>query len=586
MAAGAGSGKTRALTGRLKWLISQGIQPERIVAITFTNKAADTMRERVFGVHAQKPAWNLKLGTPGGGPFIGTFHSFGARILKAEAHLAGRTSSYTIFDDDDSQSLIKKIAKEMDLDKERFKAPVILKRISNLKSELLDATDLLASGDNYEETIGHIYERYEATLKKNNAFDFDDLITTPVLLLTKHPEILKKYRSLFSHILVDEYQDINTAQYQLIRKLGQEHGNVTVVGDDAQAIYSFRGADFKNFLNFERDWPQATVIPLEQNYRSSKTIIAGANAVIANNRLQRIKNLWTDNEEGKAIKVVAAEDADTESDWVCHEINGILDRDRKAEIAVIYRTNAQSRAIEQSLINENLRYKIFGGLKFYARKEIKDVVAGIRLAANPNDSVSKERLEKSIGKRLGASAVSALSGQAGTRSLLELIALFMQSANYAEYLASHFPNPQERLENISELINFAGQFTDVQEFLERVALLQSSDAPSGGTRDERGMVVSLMSIHLAKGLEFDYVFVIGCNEGVLPHERSLGTSHEVEEERRLMYVAMTRARKELYLLFHVFPSRFLHEIPGELVEFVSTSGILKNLPNEDDMYIE
>jgi DNA helicase-2/ATP-dependent DNA helicase PcrA len=585
MAAGAGSGKTRALTGRLKMLIEKGVRPQEIVAITFTNKAAEEMRQRVFGKDAPKPAWGGPFPTPGI-PFIGTFHSFGARIVKEEAVHLGRTKNFTIFDDDDSLSIIKKIAKQMDLSGDRFKPAVVLKKISNLKSELASIEDLVEGGDEWMQTLAEVYRRYENELKKNNAFDFDDLIEKPVRLFRANPEILEKYQLKFSQILVDEYQDINTTQYQLIKLLAQKHNNVSVVGDDAQAIYSFRGADFRNFLNFSRDWPNAKIIRLEQNYRSSGNIISAASAVIKNNTVQTKKNLWTENPDGEKVRLVAAEDQDVEAAWIASEIDNLFTKNPNAEIAIIYRTNAQSRAIEQSLISYNFSYKIFGGLKFYERKEIKDLIAGLKIALNPNDTLSVERLEKALGKRVSAELVPKLKAAGEKLAPVELINFFLVESRYKDRLESKFENPIERMENVAELIEFASQFTTLEELIERVSLLQSADAPSNEKQTRRTAQINLMTIHIAKGLEFDHVFIVGVNEGVLPHEKSMLRLEEVEEERRLMYVAMTRAKKTLYILFHSYPSRFLYEIPTELLQFISPTGNMHGLPSEDDMYIE
>lgn len=586
MAAGAGSGKTRALTGRLKALIERGVPPHEIVAITFTNKAARQMRERVFGKDRADQKWSPSFPVYGE-PFIGTFHSLGTRILKQEAQHFKRTSGFTIYDDDDSLSLIKEICKQMELAKETFRPPVVSAKIGTVKSELKDISEFFESSDSRDQVFSEIFNRYERALQERNAFDFDDLIEKPVRLLSENKTVRDKYQKLFSQVLVDEYQDINTAQYQLIRLLAGSHHNVSVVGDDAQAIYSFRGADFRNFLNFTRDWPKATIIKLEQNYRSSGNIIAAASAVIKNNKLQTPKTLWTDNPAGELIRVVATDDPETEATWAATEIASLRRADKSASIAVLYRTNAQSRAVEQALINENLPYKIYGGLRFYDRKEIKDILAGLRLAHNPFDQVSALRLQKSLGKRLGTTVVAAISGKGGELPAAELINLFLTSARYSELIEKEFNNPQERQENIAELITFAASFTSLEEFLERAALLQSTDAPAGRvTEQESSNPVNLMTIHIAKGLEFDQVFVVGCNEGLLPHEKSLATDADVEEERRLMYVAMTRARTSLYLLFHTFPSRFLYEIPHGLCEFVSPSGMLDALPSEDDMWLE
>ncbi len=593
IAAGAGSGKTRALTGRLKELISRGIPPHQIVAITFTNKAAREMRERVFGKDNAEPRWSPRFPTFGE-PFVGTFHSLGARIMKQEAAHFKRTPSFTIYDQDDSLSLIKTICKQMDLDKESFKSSVVAGKISTVKSELKDISEFFESSDRRDQVFAEVFNRYERALAEQNAFDFDDLIEKPVRLMLDNEILRTKYQEMFNQVLVDEYQDINTTQYQLIRLLAGKHHNVTVVGDDFQSIYKFRGADMRNFLNFTRDWPNATLIKLEQNYRSTSNIIAGASAVIANNKKQTPKKLWTENPAGEKIKMVAAEDPDTEATWVAGEIAKICRADRQASVAILYRTNAQSRAIEQALISENLPYKIYGGLKFYDRKEIKDILAGLRLASNPQDLMSAQRLQKSLGKRVGSVVIEKMKGKAAELAATELIQLFLTTANYNTLLEKDFNNPEERAENIAELVNFASSFTSLEEFLERAALLSSSDAPAGKQAEQIATAtsgqpynpVNLMSIHIAKGLEFDTVFLVGCNEGMLPHERSMVSEAEIEEERRLMYVAMTRARKVLYVLFHAYPSRFLQEIPQGLCQFESCSGLMDKLPSEDDMWLE
>jgi DNA helicase-2/ATP-dependent DNA helicase PcrA len=584
MAAGAGSGKTRALTSRLKALIEGGVRPEAIVAITFTNKAADQMRERVFGAGAPKPKGS-ELPMPGM-PFIGTFHALGWRILKKELHYTGRRPGFSILDGDDSLSIIKKICKAMDIPKERFKPTVIAAAVSDMKSELKNPDSLSDSKDVFDEIVQQVYLRYEDELLKNNAFDFDDLIEKVVRIFTKHPEVLSKYQTMFEHVLVDEYQDINTSQYRLVQLLAAKHQNISVVGDDAQAIYSFRGADFRNFLNFDRDWPNAKIVKLEQNYRSTKTIVAAASALIQYNKIQKPKKLWTENEDGELITLVGAEDPDTEGVWVSSEIRNIMRKNPQASIGILYRTNAQSRPIEQALISENLPYKIFGGLKFYERKEIKDVVAGLKIALNPDDTISGGRLLKSFGIRAGGRVVETMRGASKNLGIIELINAFLRESGYAEMLSDKFANPQERLENIAELVNYASQFETLEEFLERVSLLAAADEPSTDSVGKRTNPVILMTIHIAKGLEFDYVFIVGTNEGLLPHEKSMSRIEEVEEERRLMYVAMTRARKKLYILFHTFPSRFLHELPNDLLEFISPTGMMRGLPDEDDMYLE
>ncbi|MDP3901766.1 MAG: UvrD-helicase domain-containing protein [bacterium] len=576
IAAGAGSGKTKTLTSRLLRLVQNGAPPESIIAITFTNKAAKEMADRMAG---------YKL-PPYQHPFIGTFHSLGVRILKQESKFLKRTPAFTIFDDDDSLSLIRKIMKAADVDKEQYSPVKMRGKISSVKNELLDPKEHL------DKIALRTFEDYEISLTKNNAFDFDDLIEKVVTLFEANLEILKKYQQKFRYILVDEYQDVNTSQYQLIRLLAAEHQNLSVVGDDAQSIYRFRGSDFRNFLNFESDWPKAKIVKLEQNYRSSNNIITAASALIQNNKMQKPKELWTENPEGSLIKVIRTADGDQEADYVAEQIGNIYDNSNKDSInqaiAILYRTNAQSRSIEQALISADIPYKIFGGLKFYERKEIKDIVAALRLASNPKDNLSAERLSKTFTKAIAADLLKELPRLGQELNILELINFFLHNTDYFEYLAKHFKNPQERIENINELIAFAAEFKNLPEFLERVSLLQSADQPKGSpTGAYRNLPpVNLMTIHLAKGLEFDRVFVIGCNEGLLPHQMSYGAMEEIEEERRLMYVAMTRAKEDLSLSFFSTPSRFVYELPPELTDFVNLTGNKQNLPDEDDMYID
>ncbi|MBI2024510.1 MAG: UvrD-helicase domain-containing protein [Candidatus Harrisonbacteria bacterium] len=563
IAAGAGSGKTKTLTNRLAWLIKNGAPPANIIAITFTNKAAKEMAERI-SVPSET--------------FIGTFHSLGARILKKEAKFAKRAPSFTIFDDDDSLSLIKKLMKEMNLSKEKFSPLELERKISQIKNEFLDPAE-------FDDVTAEVFKNYETALVKNNAFDFDDLIEKVVKIFQKNPEVLKKYQEKFKFILVDEYQDINTSQYQLIKLLAEEHKNLSVVGDDQQAIYSFRGADFRNFLNFENDWPGAKIIKLEQNYRSSGTIINAASGMIKNNKFQTPKTLWTENAEGNLIKVIKAPDPETEAEWIATEIS--KPRRELPPTAIIYRTNAQSRSIEQALIVAGIPYKIFGGFKFYERKEIKDLLAGLRLAFNSKDSVSKDRLEKNFDKKTAAHLILELPRLSEKLKIIELINFFINNTDYFEYLRKNYKNYPERIENVNELIRFASEFETLDEFLERVALLQSTDSPKNQILDSRFQLpVSLMTIHLAKGLEFDRVFVVGCSEGLLPHQMSYGSLEELEEERRLMYVAMTRAKKELALSFTKLPSRFVYEIPPELTEFVDLGGNETELPDEEEAWID
>jgi DNA helicase-2/ATP-dependent DNA helicase PcrA len=545
--AGAGSGKTRTLTQRVIHLIRQGIPPERIIAITFTNKAADEIKRRIYAELPKDKVGQL--------PFLGTFHSFGARILREEARMLGRTARFTIFDNNDSLRIIKKVLTRLNMNALRHTASKTEHMISRTKSELINLDEL-----NEEDRA--IFTAYEAELKANNAFDFDDLIEKPVRLFQTNPKILERHRERYSYILVDEFQDVNRTEYILVKFLAANHRNLNVVGDDQQSIYRFRGADFRNFLDFEKDWPETKVVNLGENYRSSGAIVRASYGVIKNNKFQRPKKLWTSNEEGALIRIIATDDAEDEAERVVAEISSSHPASR--EIAVLYRTNAQSRALEGALSLAGIPYEIFGGLKFYDRKEVKDIVSAVRYAMNPKDFVSLERLQKTFRKSVAKELEDKLPRMGDELELLELIGYFMKITDYPTYLNNKFDNVEDRLENVKELLNFAGTFSDASEFLERVTLLQDADRPA---KNISGRGVKLMTMHMAKGLEFDKVFIVGATEGIIPHQRSLSTPEEIEEERRLMYVAMTRARQELVISFYGMASRFLYEIPPELVEF-------------------
>lgn len=613
IAAGAGSGKTRTLTSRLIYLLESGVKPENIIAITFTNKAANEMRSRIARatqttqIHPNDP--NLISGHSSqfgsfGSVFIGTFHSLGARILKENTKLAGRAKQFTIFDEDDSLSLIKNILKDLNLSKERFNPIAIAVKISRIKNERANSGMRIAqpSSDrgrsrdmrkgtceqgraNHDDIITAIFEKYEDALLKNNAFDFDDLIEKTVRIFQSDRKILEKYQNRWQYILVDEYQDVNTSQYVLIKLLAQKHKNLFVIGDDQQAIYGFRFADFRNFLNFEKDWPDAAVIKLEENYRSTKNIIYAASELIKNNKFQKPKTLWTKNPEGNLIKITAFQNKDEEAWGIAEKISEIIrGGESLGNIAVLYRTNAQSRAIEQALIRLQIPYEIFGGLKFYARKEIKDIIAGLRYAFNSKDEISVERIRKNFPKSKSGLLLKELPRLADKLPITELINFFLENTDYIEYLEKNFKNPDERRENIRELIDFASSFGNARDFLEQTALMTSLD----GSPRSHSHGIKLMTIHLAKGLEFNNVFIIGANDGLLPHERSMFSGDELEEERRLMYVAMTRAKQNLHIGFYSLPSRFLGEIPPELVEFKQVTSYEEQNRDWDDetIYIE
>jgi len=560
--AGAGSGKTRTLTQRVVYLIEKHVNPGKILAITFTNKAADEMRNRILKDLKQKVSTT---------PLIGTFHSLGARILRKESKYLGRTLNYSIYDADDSEDLIKKILKMHESKKVWLNKPAVMsKKISQIKDSLTDIDEI------EEDFVKDIYQKYEEALKNHNAFDFDDLIEKVVRLFRENPSVLKKYQSLWDYVLVDECQDINLTQYELLKLLAGEHKNLFVIGDDHQAIYGFRNADFRYFLNFEKDWPGAKIIALGENYRSTANIVNGAAGVIQNNKLQRPKKLWTENIDGPLIKIIGSYDPDDEAQTIVEEISNYAPVLR--DVAILYRTNAQSRAIEQALNFNSIPYEIFGGVKFYERKEIKDVVSALRYASNPKDGVALGRLDKTFTRGIFRELRADLPKMGKNLSLLELVGYFLKTSDYFDYLDRKFINHEERTENIEELIRFASTFSSLQDFLERVSLLQSTDKIK---RTENENPVKLMTIHLSKGLEFSSVYIIGASEGILPHQRSLSEEGGLEEERRLMYVAMTRAREKLSISFYDVASRFLYEIPPELVEFAGP----EKLKEDDEIYL-
>jgi DNA helicase-2/ATP-dependent DNA helicase PcrA len=579
--AGAGTGKTKTLTSRIVQFINDGILPERICSITFTNKAAKEMARRVNRT----------------GPFLGTFHALGAKILRKECKMVGRDPNFAIFDAHDSFDLVKKAVKEV-LPPKKAKEDEIfpmtkrqratqetpayfdqkISEIKNLGEEAaMEKDKVLSSSFEKRSRVMRVFEKYESLLEKNNAFDFDDLIEKVTTLFKTHPEILTKYQKMFDVILVDEYQDINPKQYELVSLLAKKHRNLSVVGDDEQTIYSWRYANIKTFLDFDKEWKGAEVHFLEENYRSTGTIIRAAAAVVKNNRFRTPKNLWTQNPDGEPITLFEAWGENDEAEWIAEQIKKLRAADKLADIGILYRTNAQSRAIEQALIRYGIPYRIFGGLKFYERKEVKDVVAALRYISNRKDEVAKERLEKNLTKRRFAEfdtqvLATVAAGDPGEAiTPLKAIKLFLESFRYFEYLEANSMNADEREENITELITFASEFTDLNVLLERLSLLEAADE-IGKKPANQGKDVNLMTIHLAKGLEFDSVFIAGAAEGFLPHGRSIENEAMLEEERRLMYVAMTRARKKLSISFYGIPSRFIGEIPEDCVRLEKEGG--------------
>ncbi|GAA3032581.1 DNA helicase PcrA [Streptomyces glomeratus] len=658
--AGAGSGKTRVLTHRIAYLLGERrVHPGQILAITFTNKAAGEMKERVEQL----------VGPRANAMWVMTFHSACVRILRRESKKLGFTSSFSIYDAADSKRLMALVCRDLDLDPKRFPPKAFSAKISNLKNELIDEEDFAAqvaggtspteSGGGFEKTLAQAYALYQSRLREANALDFDDLIMTTVNLLRAFPDVAEHYRRRFRHVLVDEYQDTNHAQYALVRELvgTSEHpvdvpvgeddlqpAELCVVGDADQSIYAFRGATIRNILQFEEDYPDATTILLEQNYRSTQTILSAANAVIERNESRRPKNLWTNAGAGARITGYVADTEHDEAQFVADEIDRLTDRGeaKAGDVAVFYRTNAQSRVFEEVFIRVGLPYKVVGGVRFYERKEVRDVLAYLRVLANPEDSVPLRRIlnvpKRGIGERAEA-MIDALAQRekmsfsqalrrvdeaygmaarstnavkrfnalmedlrtivesgAGPATVLE--AVLERTGYLAELQASTDPQDETRIENLQELAAVALEFEQergegaaaaespapggtLADFLERVALVADSDQIPD--EEEGDGVITLMTLHTAKGLEFPVVFLTGMEDGVFPHMRALGQTKELEEERRLAYVGITRARERLYLTRSAMrsawgqpsynpPSRFLEEIPDQHVEWKRTGG--------------
>jgi len=580
--AGAGSGKTKTLTHRVAHMLSQGISPENILAVTFTNKAAEEMQNRI------KKLLDSKFYFLDSNLFIGTFHSFGAKILRQEIECLGYKNNFVIYDEDDSLSLAKDIINDLNLSRDRFKANSLLNLTSKIKSELENSKNLGAD-DFYKKQFIRFYELYNRRLKAANAVDFDDLITLPVRILENYPEILKKYQRQYQYIMVDEYQDTNHAQYSLINLLAKKNKNLFVIGDPDQAIYGWRHADFRNILNFEEDYPKAKIVKLEQNYRSTQNILDVSHEIISRNLERKEKKLWTKNPPGNLIEVIEIANERKEAEFILDKIID-LNKNQKInldKIVVMYRTNAQSRILEEACLFANLPYRVIGAVKFYQRKEIKDVLAYLRLLQNQNDEVSLKRIVGLIGKKAfsvqgPASDWENLKKRAETLTPAELIKTVIKKTDYYDYLAKKFPGfspdgeleSESRIKNVKELIGLAGAHDNLSEFLTEVTLMQQE------RNTDNAKKLNLMTLHSAKGLEFDAVFISGVEEDLMPHSRSVYSLEELEEERRLCYVGMTRAKKYLWLLFtkqralwgekkETLPSRFIMELPQNLVNFRS-----------------
>ena len=635
--AGAGSGKTRVLTHRIAWLIAErDASPGSVLAITFTNKAAGEMKERVARL----------VGPRAKAMWVSTFHSACVRICRAEVKRLGFSSSFSIYDADDSRRLMTAVARDLDLDPKRYPPRSLAAQVSNLKNELIDYEDAKAkAGNHIERTVAEAYETYQSRLRRANALDFDDLIMTTVSLLQLFPDVAEHYRRRFRHVLVDEYQDTNHAQYILVRELvgaGEQQSELCVVGDADQSIYAFRGATIRNILQFEADYPDATVVLLEQNYRSTQTILSAANAVIAKNPERKPKRLWSEQGDGEKIVGYVADNEHDEAAWVAQEIDRLHDEHsiRACDVAVFYRTNAQSRVFEEVFIRVGLPYKVVGGVRFYERREVRDALAYLRAIVNPLDEVSLRRIINVPKRGIGDRAIEQIDAHAerqrlpfidalrsveeapgmATRSInavQEFVTLFEELVAIAagsspgdvleavldrsgyvnELQSSDDPQDEGRVENLEELVSVAREFEEARpdgtlaDFLEQVALVADADevpdADESAGDDGQG-VVTLMTLHTAKGLEFPVVFLTGLEDGVFPHMRSLSDPKELAEERRLAYVGITRAERRLYLSrsnvrsawgapSYNPSSRFLDDIPPELVEW---QGHMEQTPSQ------
>jgi DNA helicase-2/ATP-dependent DNA helicase PcrA len=618
--AGAGSGKTRVLTHRIAYLLATGAaRPGEILAITFTNKAASEMRERVEKL----------VGRSARAMWVTTFHSACARMLRADAERLGYSRSFTIYDESDSLRMLKRCMTELGIDPKRYPPRSIRSQISGAKNKLVDASAYAqAQGSVFEETAATVYERYEKRMLAANAMDFDDLLVRTVNVLELSEEARERWRRTFRHVLVDEYQDTNHAQYRLLQLLTAEHGNLMVVGDEDQSVYGFRHADIRNILDFEKDFPEAEEVKLEQNYRSTQTILSAANAVVERNRERRPKQLWTEIVGGEPVKLSELTDEHEEARWVAGEIERLAEEDgvKREDVAVFYRTNAMSRVLEDTLVRFELPYQVIGGTKFYDRAEVKDAVAYLSLLVNPSDQVSFARIVNSPRRGIGNTSQGRLAAHANTTGLpiwevaerveevpglgaaavkaverfhetmeglraradeipvAELLEAILRETGYLDALSAERTIEAEgRAENLEELVGMAAEFDanhelegdgevpPLEEFLQQISLYTQQD----DLREEESLI-TLMTLHNAKGLEYDTVFLVGCEDGAFPHMRALEEGGE-EEERRLCYVGITRARRRLYMTWarerrlfgraeRNLPSRFTDELPAELTE--------------------
>lgn len=599
--AGAGSGKTKVLTTRIANLVEKGVDPTNILAITFTNKAAKEMKERVINI----------LGPVAYETTISTFHSFGLRIIKVNYALLGYDKNFTILDSDDVLTIIKKILKDMNLDPKKYNPKAIRNKISSCKNELIDSKGFLKYvNTDFDDITQKVFSKYEEKLKQNSSVDFDDLLILPIILFRSHPDVLRNYQELYKYILIDEYQDTNEAQYILVKMISAKYKNICVVGDESQSIYSFRGSNYRNILNFEKDYKDAKVILLERNYRSTKKILDVANSIIKNNKERKDKKLWTDNESGDNTVYHRALDEKDEAKYVTEKIEKLIDDGvSKKDIAVLYRTNAQSRNIEEALLHDNVPYKVVGSFYFYNRKEIKDLISYLKLIYNHKDDISLSRIINVPKRGIGPKTIENLNLKASSLgksifevidsgkelefkklieeiekesehlSLTELVDFVLEKSGMKEELVSEKSLEADiRLENLEEFKSITKSFEEnhgivsLEDFLEEISLV--SDIEEHKKNDD---VVTLMTVHSSKGLEFEYVFLIGMEESIFPHINSFDSASAIEEERRLCYVAVTRAKKKLWIInakkrilygndVSNIPSRFINEIDENLLD--------------------
>jgi len=605
--AGAGSGKTRVITYRTAYLISEGIEPKNIFAVTFTKKAAEEMRKRVEDI----------IPLNGSRPLISTFHSACVRIMRDNAERIEVSRNFAIYDKADSLSAIKDCAKELNINDELYSPDSIAKKISSLKNNLISADNFKAQEFGFEDKVKKVYKLYQEKLSANKALDFDDLLMKTVELFEKNIDVLSHYQDAFKYIMVDEYQDTNYVQYRLMMLLSSKHRNICVVGDDDQSIYGFRGANISNILNFEKDFPDAKIVKLEQNYRSTQKILDAASSVVDKNISRRKKTLWTENQSGEKIRLYKAEDGQKEALYICKTIKEIRTSDnrRYKDFAVLYRINAQSRILEEQFHRMAIPYIIVGGLRFYERKEIKDITAYLRVIANPDDDVSLKRIINTPSRGIGQVTIERLTDlckerklylyecikaaedakagikgfvniidsliEKGDLSLSDLVKEILAKTGYIEWLkSSDKEDAENRIENINEFISAVADFeqnnekADIQGFLDHISLSAQIDDVS-----DKDDAVFLMTLHNAKGLEFPVVFVSGMEEGIFPNFRAFDDDRQLEEERRLCYVGITRAKEKLYLTHaerrfifgserNARVSRFINEIPEELVDWI------------------